>query len=171
MRPDIYWIDQIRDARLAIMPKPRADDWLEDEIIGWRAEGIDVVVSLLENNEVNELDLDREATLCLTHGIDFRSFPVADRGVPQSQQAAITLVRQLSDLLLSGKAVAIHCRAGIGRSSVIAACVLIHLGFGHDEALEAIAIARRVPVPDTTDQRAWVKAFAEQPLNADRSKE
>ena len=33
--------------RLAIMARPRAGDWLEDEISGWRAQGVEIVVSLL----------------------------------------------------------------------------------------------------------------------------
>jgi len=46
MRPEVFWIDSPTNARLAIMPRPRSGDWLEDEIAGWRVEGIDVVVSL-----------------------------------------------------------------------------------------------------------------------------
>ena len=41
--------------RLAIMARPRAGEWLGDEISGWRAEGIDTVISLLEQEEVSEL--------------------------------------------------------------------------------------------------------------------
>jgi hypothetical protein len=33
---------------LAIMARPRAGDWLDGEIAGWRAQGIGVIVSLLE---------------------------------------------------------------------------------------------------------------------------
>ena len=64
MRPKIHWIDLPAGVRLAIMPRPRAGDWLDDEVAGWRAEGIDVIVSLLEAGEVRELGLRREAGLC-----------------------------------------------------------------------------------------------------------
>lgn len=52
MRPEIFWIDASLPGRIAIMPRPRAGDWLADEVAGWRAEGVDVVVSLLEPHEV-----------------------------------------------------------------------------------------------------------------------
>lgn len=52
MRPKVYWIDLPMAGRLAIMARPRAGDWLEDEISGWRAQGVEIVVSLLEQEEV-----------------------------------------------------------------------------------------------------------------------
>lgn len=75
MRPKIYWIDVPAGARLAIMPRPRAGDWLDDEIAGWRGQGIDVVVSLLQGDEVEELGLQREPDLCHDAGMEFISFP------------------------------------------------------------------------------------------------
>lgn len=170
MRPSVYWIDMHssrgvppaggkRAGRLAIMARPRAGDWLEDEVTGWKAEGIDTVVSLLERDEVEELGLSLEATLCAQQGMEFISFPIADRGVPVSVPAAATL----SDLLVSelggGKNIAIHCRAGIGRSSVVAACVMVGAGFTAAHAFDQISAARGVQVPDTDGQRAWVETF------------
>ena len=158
MKPDIYWIDGVPSGRLAIMPRPRAGDWLEDEIAGWRDEGVDVVVCLLEPHEVSELGLEREPVLCQHHAIDFIAFPIADRGVPESEQDGLALAGQLAERLRSGTAAAIHCRAGIGRSSLVAACALGLLGIEPDTAFNAIGMARGVTVPDTEQQRNWVRA-------------
>lgn len=57
VRAEMYPIADCPAGRLAIMPRPRAGDWLEDEAQSWRRQGLDVVVSLLEDNEVAELDL------------------------------------------------------------------------------------------------------------------
>ncbi len=76
MRPKIHWIDLPAGARLAIMPRPRAGDWLDDEIAGWRAEGIGVIVSLLEAGEVRKLGLHREAGLC--HDLDMEFISAAE---------------------------------------------------------------------------------------------
>jgi protein-tyrosine phosphatase len=78
--------------------------------------------------------------------MEFISFPVPDGGVPVAR-------------LNEGKAVAVHCRAGIGRSSLIAACVLVLLGFAPGMAF--IGKARGVKVPDTGGQRDWVDMFRE----------
>ncbi len=161
MHPKVHWIEAPLAGRLAIVPRPRAGDWLNDEIAGWRAEGIDLVVSLLESEEVAELGLHGEAGLCDEHTIEFVSFPVPDRGVPSSRPAASALARLLVSRVSQGKTAAIHCRAGIGRSSVIAACALVCLGTNPDRAFDMIAKARGVEVPDTEGQQAWVRAFAD----------
>ena len=162
MRPEIYWVASPRlSGRLAIMPRPRAGDWLDDEIAGWRAAGIDHVVSLLEPNEVRELGLEREAGLCRALEISFANFPIADRSVPDSRKAAFDLAADLTTRLATGKAVAIHCRAGIGRSSLIAACVLVAAGHTAVDAFTLLETARGLPVPDTDEQRNWVIAAAQ----------
>jgi protein-tyrosine phosphatase len=140
------------------MARPRAEDWLEIEIAEWKNAGIDVVVSLLEHEEVSELGLQREPELCRSHGIDFVSFPIPDRGVPEPDNAS-QIARVLAAGLRDGRCIAIHCRAGIGRSSTMAACVLIYCGIVAEEALARIKVSRGLSVPDTDEQRDWVVAF------------
>jgi protein-tyrosine phosphatase len=156
----MYWIDTPLGGRLAIMARPRAGDWLRDEISRWRAASVDVVVSLLEQHEALELDLGEEASLCRQAGIDFISFPVPDRGAPASLARTAELARGLLERASGGESVAIHCRAGIGRSALIAACVLVCAGVDAGDALDAIAAARAVKVPDTDEQIRWLRDFA-----------
>jgi protein-tyrosine phosphatase len=139
------------------MARPRAGDWLEDEIENWRAAGVQVVVSLLEPSEEAELGLQAEADACRSRGIEFIRFPIADRGVPSDRKAALELAQTLGR---SEQAIAIHCRAGIGRSSLMAALVLIHRGVTPDTAFGLIQAARGVAVPDTDQQLDWVSRFA-----------
>jgi protein-tyrosine phosphatase len=141
------------------MARPRADEWLETEVQEWRNSGVDVVVSLLEQDEVSELGLQREAELCRFSGIDFISFPIPDRGLPKSREETSQIAHLLASGLGSGRSIAIHCRAGIGRSSVIAACALVCSGLEAEDALARISASRGLIVPDTDDQRDWVVAF------------
>ena len=83
---DIYPLREFENVSLAIMPRPRAGDWLEDEIASWHRTDIRTVVSLLEPYEVDELGLKDEARLCASNGIEFVSFPIPDRGVPTSYE-------------------------------------------------------------------------------------
>jgi hypothetical protein len=96
MRPSVHWLNFPEKWRLAIMPRPRAGDWLADEVAGWKAEGIDLVVSLLEPHEVAELELRLQPKLCRAADIAFVSFPIADRGVPESVRETNRLVREIS---------------------------------------------------------------------------
>lgn len=135
------------------MARPRAGDWLEDEIAHWQHSGVGIVVSLLEREEVADLELQREAPLCTASGIDFRSFPIPDRGLPADTGEALRFAAEVAG---TGKPVAVHCRAGIGRSSLMAAAMLVSAGADPAMALMAIEAARGVPVPDTDAQRDWV---------------
>ena len=153
MPSDIYWIDLPQGPKLAIMARPRAGDWLEDEVAHWQRSDVGIVLSLLEPEEENELQLGIERAVCARSGIEFRSFPIPDRGVPQDVGAALELAGQLAK---GGRPVAIHCRAGIGRSSLMAAAFLISAGVSAEVALAAIETARGLPVPDTEAQRDWV---------------
>ena len=153
----LHWIET--PGRLAIMARPRADDWLEADVAQWRASGVDQVVSLLEREEVAELGLQRESELCRARGIEFVSFPIPDRGVPDIR-LTLGIARSIADGMAGGRSIAIHCRAGIGRSSVIAACAMICSGVEANEALALIRAARGVIVPDTEEQRDWIIAFA-----------
>lgn len=157
MFTDIHWIQNELGIQLAIAARPRAGDWLEDEIAHWARSGVQHVVSLLEQHEIEELELHAESSACEGEGIAFTSFPIPDRGVPEDRSAAIALAVELGK---GRQSVVVHCRAGIGRSSTIAAAVLILLGQDPDEALERIANARGLPVPDTQQQRDWLLALA-----------
>jgi len=149
----LYWIDLRAAGRIAIMARPRAGDWLESEIDAWKNGGIDIVVSLLEQDEISELALQHEAALCRAQGIDFISCPIPDRGVPQSRPKILQLARPLVASVQDGRSLAIHCGAGIGRSSLMAACVLVCSGITADDAFELIRASRGLSVPDTDGQR------------------
>ena len=154
----LHWIELSAAGRIAISARPRAEDWLETEVGEWKASGLDMVVSLLERDEVSELGLQREAELCPARGIEFISFPIPDRGVPDARQA-LEIARSIADGIAGGRSIAVHCRAGIGRSSMIAACAMICSGIEASEALTLIRAARGVIVPDTEEQRDWIIAF------------
>jgi protein-tyrosine phosphatase len=159
-RATLYGIEGPWPGRLAVVPRPRGGDWLEDEVQSWRQAGVNVVVSSLEKDEITEWNLAREADLCVAQGIEFVHFPIADRGVPPSFAATAALVRRLEGELSEGKGVAFHCRAGIGRSALLAACVLVLAGLDSEAAWHRVSKARGCAVPDTAEQRAWLGRFA-----------
>jgi protein-tyrosine phosphatase len=149
-------MDDSQSGRIGIMPRPRGGDWLEDEIRALRESRVDVIVSLLEKHEINELDLQDEPVYCDANGIIYLSMPIVDRGVPESGRVTLDFACRLKDFLEEGKNLVIHCRQGIGRSAVMAAAVLALRGMPAETALELIAQARGCSVPDTGEQRDWM---------------
>ena len=160
MRVEIYWIVAPGPGRVALMPRPRGGDWLEDEIRSLREEGVDILVSLLEAHEVEEFELSLESERAAAAGIEFHGFPIPDHSPPPSLESATTLVRELARKVGEGRGLAVHCFAGIGRSATIAAAVLLARGLTLEETLERLAAARGFPVPETAEQFRWLEDFA-----------
>jgi protein-tyrosine phosphatase len=160
MQTEFYWIDAPWPGRLAISSRPRGGDWLEDEVRSWQQSGLDTVVSLLTDDEIADLDLTREAKLCQAQGLQFLAFPIVDRAVPSSRRATLDFARKLDKTLAEGKNLLIHCRQGIGRSALIAACLLVLSGMDAETAFQRVSAARGVSVPETPEQRKWVMDFA-----------
>lgn len=158
IQAEVYWIEDI-GVRLAILPRPRGDDLLDGEIASIRDQGVDVLVSLLTPGEVWELGLQEEEDCCRRHGLTFHTFPIEDRCVPEEQGALRELLNGLVEALQGGKGVGLHCRAGIGRSSIVAASAMKRLGIDPHEAIDRISRARRCSVPDTEEQMEWVRHF------------
>jgi protein-tyrosine phosphatase len=160
MRSVFYRVDTIGSGFLAIMARPRGGDTARDEILAFRQAGIKRIVSLLELHEEFVLGLELERRHCRDAGIAFVSFPIPDRGVPSNASELSELSKKTYLRCSAGENAAIHCRAGIGRSSLVAASVLLHGGMSVDDAFSKISVARGFPVPDTSEQVEWLRQHA-----------
>jgi protein-tyrosine phosphatase len=118
------------------------------------------VVSLLTDREEVELELQNEESAAARNQMQFISLPIEDRGVPASAAKTAAVIEKLDAELDAGRNVLIHCRQGIGRSALLAACLLIDRGAEPKAALEAIAKARGREVPETAEQRQWIQRYA-----------
>jgi protein-tyrosine phosphatase len=156
VRPELFTID--RDGavgRLSTMARPRGGAWLADEMDALARDGVDRLVCLLTDSELVELDLTHEARLAAASGLDFLRFPVPDLGLP-APGPTIELAHELAQDLLAERFVVVHCRAGIGRSSLLVATVLRTEGWTAAESWQRISEARGLPVPDTLEQRDFL---------------
>ncbi len=159
MRAQIYWINGTWAGRLGVFPRPRGGDWLDEEVQSWKQAGLDAVVSLLMPDEVAEFQLEQEAQTCRNHGIEFLSMGIPDRGVPASRAETSKLLTRIYGLLADGQSVGIHCRQGIGRSGLLAGCLLILSGMKPENAVAEISRARGCQVPETAEQQTWLVDF------------
>jgi protein-tyrosine phosphatase len=157
---DIFWIGSEPSTSLAIVLRPRGEDWLEDELQRMQRGGIRFLVSLLESDEATELGLSDEGSVAQQVGLTFLSYPIPDRHIPPNDMAFRAFVAGLAGRLRDGLAIGIHCRGSIGRATVTAACTLIELGWTPAEALDGIEAARGCSVPDTEEQRNWILRYA-----------
>ncbi len=155
----IYWLDSFETGNLGLMPRPRGNEWLEDEVYKLKLNKVNTVISLLEADETRELEIEREPHFCKLSNIDFLHFPIEDRKVPTDSKSFLKLINQVNQKLECGENIVVHCRMGIGRTSLIAASVLISRGYSAQEAFDFISKKRTLTVPDTVDQVTWLKGI------------
>ena len=155
-----FWIDTASPLQLAIASRPQGGMWLHDDVRQLKNEGIDILVSLLSYPETRELELEEEKAVCSSVGISFVNFPIPDRQVPPSRLSFLTFAQLLHKRASEGLRIGVHCRACIGRSSVLLATVMRLEGFTAKEAFNRISEARGLPVPDTAEQAKWVARLA-----------
>jgi hypothetical protein len=158
MRPTLFIIELSCPGRLCTMARPRGGDWLADDLRCLHQAGIDVLVSLLSDEEVAELSLGAEAETAAAVGVAFHRLSTRDRQVPD-RVATLKLATSLRELLHQGAGIAVHCRYGIGRAYTLAAAVLLLDGLAPAEIWNRIAAARGLPVPDTVSQREFIDSL------------
>ena len=156
MKPDIYVVELIGRGYLSVMAKPVSGEWIDDEFNAIANEGICQIVSLLERHEAYEVGLQREKEMTEKYKMEFISYPIPDRGIPSSVAGYKILTKNIYHEIAGGKNTVIHCRAGIGRTGLVAAGVLLHCGYAPLEAFTHISQKRGVNVPDTDEQVNWV---------------
>ena len=159
MRPVIYPISTIGAGQLSVMARPSGELDLEAELRGLRHQSVEHVVSLLEADEASDLGLADEGPLCSRLGLGFTGFPITDFDIPTRRENAIELVETLYGEIFSGAHVVIHCRAGIGRTGLIACALLVRDGLSPGEAMHKASFARGAPMPITGEQVEWVESL------------
>jgi protein-tyrosine phosphatase len=159
----IFWIKGNPPAPLAIVLRPQGDACLDEEMLRLKNSGIQTLVSLLEHWEAGILGLADEGPAAVHIGLNFLSFSFPHAHVPVDMDSFRHFVAGLADRLRAGESVGIHCHGSIGRSAIVAACTLIHLGWQPEAVLKAIGAARGVPVPDTKEQEEWILSYSAQP--------
>ncbi len=118
-----------------------------------------MLVSLLTDAEQRELELEAEGALCEELDLIFVRLPIEDMRVPPLDEQTIDTVAKLREFRSAGNSIAVHCRAGIGRSPMIAACVMLSHSCNVTSAFHQLSAARGMKVPETPEQREWAVAY------------
>lgn len=156
----LYWLDGPWNGKVALAARPRGGDWLEEDVASWKKAGVGAVLSLLTPEEQTELELQNEAREVQGQGLGFSSFPIPDLQVPRSEANLAEALKNVTANLSAGRNVLIHCRQGIGRTGIIASCLLVQSGMSPGAAVELVSAARGMSVPETPEQREWIERYA-----------
>lgn len=124
-------------------------DAFEDELPDLYSAGIRAVVSLL--------NIPSDASVFKSAGFEFLCLPVPDGAAPTMEQAE-EFIRFVGEQRRSGRAVAVHCEAGIGRTGTMLAAYLIAQGESAAEAIRKVREVERVAI-ETPGQIQFLEEF------------
>lgn len=146
-------------ARLGLSACP-APVMLGQDVAAWQGWGAKHVLTLLPEAELRQLGLTGLGVAVRGAGMFWHRLPVQDYGVPD--KAAMACWDRLSPLLNraldGGEPVLVHCRAGLGRSGMIAALLLCERGLPPDRAMAVVRAARPFAI-ETQAQVLWLRAW------------
>lgn len=159
MRPRLYRLPDPFGGRLAVSARPRSAPELWIDATGWRVQGVNMVVSMLEPEEAEVIGLAGQAEALAKEGIEFVNLPIEDFRVPDNPTAILATVDKALGCLQGGGSVVAHCFAGMGRSPLFVGAVLVRNGLETQEAFDLIGQARGARVPATGEQWQWLADF------------
>jgi ADP-ribosyl-[dinitrogen reductase] hydrolase len=123
--------------------------------------GVSCFLDLTQRDELPPYDAD------LPLGVDYFRKPIPDHGIPQQPGHMAELLDCLRDALRSGRVIYLHCRAGIGRTGMVAGCLLVENGLAGDAAIGELnrlwqqsgRAALWPQVPETPEQTEYVRRW------------
>lgn len=153
----IHWIEREGPGRLGVMARPGRHSKLEDDLQKVSEEGVDVLVSLLTDDDIREFGLEEERVIAHRLDLDFKSFPIPDKSVPNADSGTHDFLQARLDDLEQGNTVVLHCSSGRGRTGLMAGSLLVMEGLDPDHALSRVRGHRLTTIPDTKEQAQWVR--------------
>ncbi|MBN8942563.1 MAG: dual specificity protein phosphatase family protein [Rhizobiales bacterium] len=138
---------------IALTHCPGRDGDLDGDLAAIAAWHATMLLSLVEDREfADAAGLGRRLG---GQGIRWLRYPIADYGTPRDLSAWRALAGELRAALDRGGRLVIHCRAGLGRSGMIAARLLVERGLPAEAAIMAVRRARPGAI-ETAGQEAWI---------------
>ena len=121
--------------------------------------GTSLIVSLIEEHEIKLLGV--ESLPSEAHRVDVRVrwLPIADASVPERAEDVVALVRVILASVQAGDTVVIHCRGGLGRSGLVAACCLVAQGTDAAAAMRIVRQSRPGAI-ENRSKESFVVRFA-----------
>jgi len=152
--------------RLLLHSMPGRYEALERVWHQLRADAVRTIVCLTERHELHEKSfeyaqaLERGTVPCLV-----LPFEIPDRGAPEDREGFWELAVGVASRLRSGEIVLIHCAGGVGRTALLAICVLLALGQPASEARSVVSRAgSTVETAPQSGLVAWCAAKAIMPV-------
>jgi ADP-ribosyl-[dinitrogen reductase] hydrolase len=135
---------------------------LDIDLDAVKAFGADVLITLMERDELAGAAIDVQAfeRAVTSRGMKWLHLPIVDLNAPSAEfeTAWEQHAAGLRDIVKRGGRVVAHCRGGRGRSGLVAARLLIELGWEPEAAITGIRSANPKAI-ETPAQEAHVRGY------------
>lgn len=158
---DILTLDN--GAKLIFTPCPGTKGVsLVDSLKSLKEAGAQAVITMMAMAELTEKQVDTLPSLCAELHMDWYHLPVEDSCAPEApfaqafaQQKAILL-----ELVESGATMVIHCHGGSGRTGMMAAILMLELGYAPAQVKSQIQLIRPKSLTSSVQVNYLSKQYA-----------
>lgn len=161
IRVDFIKNNIIKSNSLGITILPGRKDYsrnLDEDIKVLKSENINVIIPLITQDELEKygvpdlIDKYYEATFEVKH------LSINDQKLPNRDEV-IEIIEFITQKNYENKKILIHCVGGLGRSGLLAACYLKHMGLSSENAINTVREARSSRAIETKEQEEFVKSY------------
>lgn len=126
-------------------------------MVDWGACG---VLTLVEEHELSIAGVSDLSDRLEHAGLWWRHMPIMDMYIPEPEfeQQWQTEGLRLRQLLQQGENIIVHCYAGLGRTGVIAARLLVEFGMQPEPAIDAVRVTNKRRI-QTREQAEYIRAL------------
>ena len=134
---------------------------LEMDLQALKSWGADAVICLVEPLELTAMGVPDYAQGLRNHGLTLFHLPIRDMSTPGQafENAWARHAEELNELLSVSSHIVVHCAAGLGRTGMFCAEILVRMGWSAEDAIQKVRCIRPGAI-ETRDQERYVSVLS-----------